>query len=117
MISRKDHYDDDDMKVRTDSAGRLARVSKSIAHDQAQADSVGLLLVRGEESRARYRDTLLAMVRDPDSFSMFWQESLNAFVDRGGAVTLHEVARDSWAEVDFHPDIEAMRQAVLAKLL
>ena len=117
MISRKDHYDDDDMKVRENSAGNLAEVSKSIAHDLAQADSVGLLLVRGETARKQYRDTLLAMVHDSDSFNAFWQESLNSVLARGGSVALHEVPRESWAEVDFHPDIEAMRKAVLDKLL
>jgi len=117
MISRKDHYDDDDMKVRKDSAGALAEVSKSLPHDRAQADSVGLVLVRGEVFRRQFRDTLLAMVHDPASVSAFWQESLNALVSSGGSVMLHEVSRDSWAEVDFHPDIEAMRKAVLEKLL
>lgn len=116
-VSRKDRYDDDDMKVRKEPDGSLAEVAKTVPVDEAEADSVGLAVVRGERARLHYRDTLVRMVRDPENLKAFWQESLNGVVRAGMAVSLHEVAHDAWAEVDFHPDMEAMRRAVLNNVI
>ena len=79
--------------------------------------SVGLAVVKGEASRSLFRETLLEMVHDEHNLKAFWQESLNGVTGRGGTVKLHEVPNDGWAEVDFHPDMEAMRRAVLSNVV
>jgi choline kinase len=111
-IDHKDHYDSDDMKVRIDDQRNVLRVSKKIDPAEAQAESVGLVMVRGIEMRARFHKKLLQMVKQPENRGVFWLEIFNAMVADGQTVTTCEISHDDWGEVDFHPDIEAMRKAV-----
>ena len=115
-IDHKDHYDSDDMKVRIDEQRNILQVSKKIDPAEAQAESVGLVMVRGEAMRARFRDRLMQMVKQPESRDRFWLEIFNAMVADGEPVTTCEISHDDWGEVDFHPDIEAMRKAVFNRV-
>lgn len=115
-IDHKDHYDGDDMKVRINDQRNLLQVSKKIEIAEAQAESVGLVMVRGAVMRARFRDKLMQMVKQPESRDMFWLEIFNAMVADGQSVTTCEISHDDWGEVDFHPDIEAMRKAVFNRI-
>jgi choline kinase len=111
VIDHKDKYDADDMKVLLQE-GSIERVSKKIHIDEAQAESVGFIRVTGESSRRQFYDMLMSMVKDLDRRDDFWLEVFNCLVESGITVTPIEIDEHDWGEMDYHPDINAMRQAI-----
>lgn len=111
VIDRKDEYDEDDMKAIL-REGSIERVSKKIHADEAHAESVGFVRVTGEASRKSFYDMLMSMVKDLNRRDDFWLEVFNCLVKAGTAVLPIEIDEHDWGELDFHPDINAMRQAI-----
>ncbi len=111
VIDYKDEYDDDDMKVLLQD-GSIKRVSKKIPVDEAQAESVGFIRVTGEASRKTFYNMLMSMVKDLDRRDEFWLEVFNCLIKAGVPVSPIEIDEHDWGEMDYHPDINAMRQAI-----
>lgn len=107
MIDRKDQYDDDDMKVVTDD-DRIVDVGKTIPRDMANGESIGMMLFRGRGLRD-IQQSLLAMVRHEENLQLFYLESLRRLMQQGHPIHFRECKPNDWAEVDFHPDLDHMR--------
>jgi len=101
-VDRKDAYDDDDMKVQLDG-GRVRHVSKTLPHDQVQAESIGMLYFRGE-GPALFRDALDASMRHPTSLRLWYLSMIDALAGRG-CVQSCTITGLRWAEIDFPPDL------------
>lgn len=114
-IDYKDQYDDDDMKVLIES-GHIKRVSKKIPLEDADAESVGLVLVRGEAKRRLLHNKLIAMAKDMENRNNFWLELFNSMIADGDAIDTYEISPHDWGEVDFHPDVEAVKAAIFKDL-
>lgn len=111
-IDCKDAYDEDDMKVRLGQDRTVARVHKDIPPGETDAESVGLVLVKGEKSRRLFVNTMIQLVRDKEYLQRFWLEVFNALAEAGVAVQVAEIDQSEWQEVDFHPDVDVMKQIV-----
>ena len=107
VVDQKDQYDDDDMKVIT-QGHKVLEVGKTLSADQANGESVGMILFRNRGSRA-LRNTLDRMVRTPEGRGAFWLAAVQDLIDQGIEVFTHEVSPNDWAEVDFHPDRDFVR--------
>jgi choline kinase len=107
-VDHRESYDDDDMKV-TFSDSRVVRVSKQIPTEKTDAESVGLVLVKGKKSRRLFVDKVIELVREKEYLEKFWLEIFNSLSDDGVAI---EYTSD-WREVDFHPDVDAMKNIIL----
>jgi len=115
-VSFKKSYDEDDMKVVLGDDHSILQVSKTVALTEAAADSVGLLMVKGSRQRAEFRQALLEAAKDREYFSAFWQQVFDFVVAKGQTIQPYEVSHGDWAEIDFHPDVELMRNALFANL-
>jgi choline kinase len=115
-IDYKDHYDDDDMKVCLDTHGRVLRVSKEIEPGEFQAESVGLVIVRGNFQRKLFAEKLLELSKDISYRNRFWLEIFNSLVADSREVTSFEIEQSSWREMDFHPDIEKIKTVIMGDL-
>lgn len=115
-VDFKNDYDDDDMKVLLDGHGNLVQVSKKIPIKDVMAESVGLVLVKGSNSRKVFCRKLHAMVRDEASLSKFWLEIFNALLEDGYTVHTTEIDATSWREMDFHPDVNLIKLEIQKKL-
>ena len=115
-IDTKERYDDDDMKVLLGRDKSVQRVSKLVTPEAADAESLGLVLVKGKESRGIFHSELMRLVRRPEMMNAFWLEIFNSLAENGHVVRSCEVSSDCWAEVDYHPDIKALQEAISAKL-
>lgn len=115
-IDRKSEYDEDDMKVTLHADQSVEYVSKTIAAEQTHAESVGLVIVRGERYRRVFTNHLDAMVRDESGLSEFWLETFNALVRNGHIVRSVEIPKASWIEVDFHPDVDNLRRSIVGRI-
>lgn len=112
-ISYKEKYDEDDMKVNLDDMKNVIRVHKDIPINEADAESVGLVLVKGERCRTIYMNKVLQLVREKAYLDKFWLETFNALLKDGINIKTAEIDRNSWKEVDFHPDIDIIRKSLL----
>ncbi len=111
-IDYKDEYDEDDMKVRFAHGRSVARVHKDIPKEETEAESVGLALVKGEKNRRLFVSKIIQLVRDKQYLQKFWLEVFNALAEDGVTVDVAEIDYKEWQEVDFHPDVDVMKQIV-----
>jgi len=101
---RKTTYVVDDMKVLMER-GLVKRVSKRIPVNSADAVSVGLALIIGEEFRHQFRQTLVRLARSPQAKNSYWLEVINTLVDSGVEVKAVEIDCVEWQELDDPDDL------------
>jgi choline kinase len=102
-VSRKDRYDDDDMKVMRDG-DRLVHVGKKLPLDSVDAESIGMMTFRGDGPRL-FRDAIEVAIRTPEAQKQ-WYLSLIDTLARRGVVFTQPVSPQGWAEVDSPADLE-----------
>lgn len=112
-IDYKTSYDEDDMKVTLDSHKNVVKVHKEIPLDRTHAESVGLALIKGSRSRRLFVNKILSLVRIKEYLDYYWLVIFNSLVDDGLTVQTAEIDRENWKEVDFHPDITALKKIVM----
>lgn len=100
-ISRKDQYDDDDMKVCVD-AGRLKAVGKTLDRSIVNGESIGMMKFSGRGVHDFVHHVARAMETE-DGLKMWYLAVLDQMA-RSGDVGTIEVASDAWCEVDFPVD-------------
>ncbi len=112
-IDYKDKYDEDDMKVTLNDYKNVLYVHKQIPTENTHAESVGLALVKGEKSRNIFVNAILEMVKDKTTLNKFWLDIFNFLIKKGITVRTVEIDQDEWREVDFHPDIETLKNLII----
>ncbi len=116
-IDYKDNYDDDDMKVLLFSDTSVKRVHKDIAPSCSMAESVGLVVVRGDKKRPLFIKKINDLVKDKSYLDRYWLEIFNSLIGDGLRVVTETIDKDDWREMDFHPDMEEIKKSMLNKLL
>ena len=116
-IDYKNEYQEDDMKVSFGSDGLIMRVHKDIPLAEVGAESVGLVLVRGEKSRRLFVNKILQLVKNEDYLNKFWLEIFNSLIDDGIVISFLKIEPSDWNEVDFHPDVDIMKSMILKEKL
>lgn len=95
-------YDADDMKVAL-SGERLLRVGKDLPLDRTDAESIGLMLFRGEGA-GLFRGSLEQAVRDPRALKQ-WYLSIIGQIAESGDVWTQSISGLDWSEVDYPLDL------------
>jgi L-glutamine-phosphate cytidylyltransferase len=109
-VDHKDTYDEDDMKV-TLSEGLVRQVGKGIPLSETNAESIGMIkFQRG--ALENLISTLDEMVRDPAHRNSFWLAAVQTLIDNGENMRTLECTDRDWAEIDFHIDLETVRNRV-----
>ncbi|MEO6582625.1 MAG: phosphocholine cytidylyltransferase family protein [Sphingomicrobium sp.] len=108
-IDRKDGYDDDDMKVITDGAGRLRAIGKRIS-DGVNGESIGLLAFRAGGAE-RFRAAIEQAMRTAEGTTIWYLRVIHHLAQHGEVATL-DIQGEEWGEVDFPPDVDAARALV-----
>lgn len=108
--SKRKEYHDGDMKVvLKDDA--ISRVSKEISNEEADCESVGLVLVKGHKHREIFKDNLEKIARDKVYINKFWLEVFNLMSFNGITIKPFEIDGNAkWREVDFHLDLEEAKK-------
>lgn len=109
-VSRKDSYDEDDMKVRIEG-GLVADVRKSLRISETDAESIGMTVYRGA-GLSVMQNELDAMMRNEDDHQLFYLEALRRVAAAGERIVPIECSPHEWAEIDFHPDLEFVQDVV-----
>jgi choline kinase len=115
-VCEKTLFDLDDMKVKLID-GLVASVSKKTPPSEASVESPGLVMVRGARARQLFVEQLEGVVRDDSDNNRFWLEVFNRMWQKGVHVRpwLFESA-GQWQEIDFHGDVDLMRQLLAKKV-
>jgi choline kinase len=111
VIDRKPRYEAEDMKVVV-HADRVLEVSKQVPLDRANGESIGIIRYSGAGARAM-RDMLDEMVRRPEGKTVFYLEAIQQLANQGFPIGFVEVDQTLWSEIDFHPDLDLIRQNVM----
>ena len=101
-IDRKERYDGDDMKVCCDGE-RLTRIGKDLPPDEVDAESIGMLIFRGNGAE-RFHQGLEALLRREGGLSRWYLSVVNELAGEG-IVGTALIAGLEWGEVDFPVDV------------
>lgn len=101
-VDRKPWYDDDDMKVALDG-DCLTAIGKTLPLEQVDAESIGLLMFRGEGT-AIFRRGMETVLRQPDGLGLYYLSVINASATTG-QVGVCDIQGHGWAEIDFPADV------------
>jgi choline kinase len=110
VIDRKDAYTGEDMKVHI-RGDRVYRIGKTLAPDDANGESIGMIRVVGT-GRKLLVEKLDHMVRKEESKRIFYLQAFNELMESGWPVFFHEIRPDQWSEIDFHPDLDLVRNQI-----
>ena len=108
-VDRKPAYDEDDMKVQ-EKDGRLLAIGKKLPLATVNAESIGMLLFRGEGPKL-FRDAVEATMRTPDGAKVWYLQVIHALAQRERIDAL-SIEGLNWGEVDFPPDLDSVREMV-----
>jgi L-glutamine-phosphate cytidylyltransferase len=108
VTDRKDRYTEDDMKV-VIRGDRVLKVGKKLRPEETNGESIGMIRVIGA-GRGHLRQKLDEMVRREESKNIFYLHAFQELMDEGWPVHYHEIRPDQWSEIDFHPDLEMVRE-------
>lgn len=108
----KDSYDADDMKVIINN-GSIEKVSKLIEPENTNAESIGLVLIRGKKYRNIFKAHLEKLARNKEYLNKFWLEVFNSLSENGIDIRPFEIdAKNRWHEVDIHLDLKQARKLI-----
>lgn len=108
-VDRKQCYDSDDMKVITDGE-RLVRIGKALPVDQVDAESIGMLLFRGEGTNL-FRSTVEQLLRDPASLKRWYLSVIDELAQQTPVWTCC-IEGLAWGEVDCPEDLVRAEEVV-----
>ncbi len=108
-ISRKDSYDDDDMKVQL-NGDLLTRIGKDIPLSEAEGEAIGI--IRLSACGAAQLATAVERIVRTGNRSSFYLLAVQALIDGGTPVAVQDISPLPWAEVDEPSDLAAVRDCV-----
>jgi choline kinase len=103
-IDRKPSYDEDDMKVVVDDAGRLHAIGKRLDPDEVNAESIGLLAFRGAGAQT-FRHAIERAIRSAEGTTIWYLRVIHQVAQEAPVWTL-DIKGEEWGEVDFPEDVE-----------
>jgi choline kinase len=109
LVSHKDIYDADDMKVEMDGS-RLVKIGKNIAPDKINGESIGMILFRGEGPML-FRRSLKSALADPEAGTK-WYLSVIDEMARMMPVWTCSTNGLQWCEVDYPADLKQAERVV-----
>jgi choline kinase len=104
-IDRKDGYDEDDMKVVVDGAGRLHAIGKRLDLADVNAESIGLLAFRGSGAQT-FRHAIERAIRTSEGTTIWYLRVIHQIAQEAPVWTL-DINGHEWGEVDFPEDVES----------
>lgn len=111
VVSQKNEYDADDMKVELDGC-RLVKIGKDLIPDQVDGESIGMILFR-DRGPMMFCDAIQKALRDPSSQTK-WYLSVIDEMARKLPVWTCSIHGLQWCEVDYRADLKQAEKVVTA---
>ncbi|MGW8850218.1 phosphocholine cytidylyltransferase family protein [Streptomyces xiamenensis] len=98
---------DEEMKVITDAAGAVRRITKLMPPQDATGEYIGVTLIE-PEAAADLADALrVTYERDPQ---LYYEDGYQELADRGITLSTAPIGEVSWVEIDNHDDLGRGRE-------
>ncbi|MCC7430470.1 phosphocholine cytidylyltransferase family protein [bacterium] len=104
VISHKEEYDGDDMKVSAVS-GKIKKINKVMRSSEATGESIGMMKFSEKGSNFLYWK-LSQMVRDKENLNAWYLRAIQEMIYDGVEVNQFEINGLPWMEIDFPEDYE-----------
>lgn len=111
VVSQKNEYDADDMKVELDGC-QLVKIGKDLIPDQVDGESIGMILFR-DRGPMMFREAIQKALREPSSQTK-WYLSVIDEMARKIPVWTCSIRGLQWCEVDYRSDLEQAEKVVTA---
>ena len=108
-VNHPAEYDADDMKVEV-SGKRVLAIGKDLPIERVGAESIGMMVFRGEGSAAFVAE-LERVMRTPEGLKSWFTQVIHRMARRGLVETVSIDGLD-WGEIDFPADLEAVRSMI-----
>lgn len=114
-VSKKDEYDDDDMKVIIGD-NHVKRIGKGIPIKEANGESVGIIKY-SKKGSSILKNKLEQMVKSQRYKESFYLEALQNLIEENIYINYQEVMLNMWQEMDFHADYELINKMINDKYI
>lgn len=104
-VNRKTAYDSDDMKV-TLNGDRVAAVGKTLMPNETDAESIGIVLFRGD-GPALFRNMIELSMREGWGVGAWYLQVIDRLAKKG-QVGATDIGNLGWGEIDFPSDLETV---------
>jgi choline kinase len=115
VVSKKDSYDEDDMKVHINGTS-VRNVSKELSPKESNGESIGMIKF-SKRGRDWFFRELDRCVRDKEALNWYYLRALQNMMDAGLPITYSICTPNEWAEIDFHPDLVTLKERLSRELL
>ena len=110
--SKKENYDEDDMKVILRKQ-LVEKLGKDLDPNLVDAEAPGLLMVDDARLIEQVKSTLDRMVRSPINHQVYWPDVINKLAEQGISVQSWMFdGNTKWREMDVHMDIEQVKKMI-----
>lgn len=109
VTDRKSAYDADDMKLILNGE-KLVEVGKNISPEQADGESIGMLLFRGD-GPALFQQAIECAIRTPQALKQWYLSVVDAMAQSGFVWTC-SIEGLQWAEIDCAEDLDQAEKTV-----
>jgi len=111
VVSHKEDYDTDDMKVELDGC-RLVKIGKDLLPDQVDGESIGMIMFR-DQGPMLFRSALEKALRNPSAQTK-WYLSVIDEMARSMPVWTCSTKGLEWCEIDYPADLKLAEKVVSA---
>ncbi len=110
-IDYKIRYEKDDMKVKLDKLKNVVKVHKKLSPAETDAESVGLVVIKGLKSREIFVSKILELVRKKEYLApdRYWHEIFNSLIADGVVIKTREIDEKDWLEIDTYKDLKKIK--------
>jgi choline kinase len=98
---------DEEMKVITNPAGQVTRITKLMEPAAAFGEYIGATLIESHAAVALADALEATWRRDPN---LYYEDGYQELADRGGEVKVATIGKVDWVEVDNHADLARARE-------
>ena len=106
-------YDDDDMKVALDGAGRVLAIGKDLPAEAVGAEAIGLIAFAGSGPKL-FVEGLERAVRRPDAVRRWYLSVVHELAEEHGVVGTASIRGLWWREIDGSDDLARARRGMAA---
>jgi choline kinase len=113
-VDHKRHYDEDDMKVALDAAGRVLAIGKHLPLEAVGAEAIGMIALAGSGPKL-FVEGLERAVRRPDATRRWYLSVVHELAEEDGIVGTASIRGLWWREIDGSEDLSRAREEWLGR--
>lgn len=102
-IDRNIHLEAEEVKVITDSGGKVLEVGKKLNPHKANGESIGIEKITKEAGKVLF-EILDNLMKDRANWNQYYDDSYTTLVEKGLPFNAVDITGLAWVEIDTHND-------------